>query len=165
MRVLSDSSPLITLAKIGRLDLLPRLFETVTITPEVFAEVVVSGAGLIGSSQISAAKWINVKPVRKSANLAAAHQRLGLGIGELSVILLGQELKADVLLIDDMKARKLAKKEGLAVLGCVGVLHDAFRLKLVSDLPEEYRQLLASGAYVDHVLLETILRILDLPPL
>ena len=165
MTVLSDSSPLITLAKIGRLDLLPHLYERVTITPEVYAEVVVSGAGLAGSSQISAAKWIDVKPVQKPANLADAQQRFSLGIGELSVIMLGQELKADVLLIDDMKARKLAQEEGLAVLGCVGVLHDAFGLKLVSDLPETYRQLLASGAYVDRVLLEGILKILNLPPL
>jgi hypothetical protein len=47
----------------------------------------------------------------------------------------------------------------------VGVLHDAFGLKLVSDLPESYRQLLASGAYVNRVLLENILKILNLPPL
>jgi hypothetical protein len=46
-----------------------------------------------------------------------------------------------------------------------GVLHDAFGLKLVSDLPGAYRQLLASGAYVDRVLLENILKILNLPPL
>lgn len=165
MTVLSDSSPLITLAKIGRLDLLPQLYETVTITPEVNAEVVVSGAGLAGSSQISAAKWIHVKPVQKPANLAAAQQRYGLGAGELSIIMLGRELKADVLLIDDMKARNLAQEEGLAVLGCVGVLHDAFGLKLVSDLPGAYRQLLAAGAYVDRALLQNILNILDLPPL
>jgi predicted nucleic acid-binding protein len=73
--VLSDSSPLITLAKIGRLDLLPKLYEKVTITPEVYAEVVVSGAGLAGSSQIFAAKWIDVKPVQKPADLADAQQR------------------------------------------------------------------------------------------
>ena len=127
--------------------------------------LLVSGAGLAGSSQISAAPWIDVKAVQKPANLVAAQQRFSLGIGELSVIVLSEELKADVLLVDDMKARKLAQEEGLAVLGCVGVLHDAFDLKLVSDLPEAYRQLLASGAYVDRVLLENILKILNLPPL
>jgi len=113
----------------------------------------------------SGAKWIHVKPVQKPANLAAAQQRFGLGIGELSIIMLGLELKADVLLIDDLKARNLARKEGLAVLGCVGVLHDAFGLNLVSDLPGVYRQLLASGAYVHRALLEDILKILNLPPL
>lgn len=77
----------------------------------------------------------------------------------------GQELKADVLLIDDMKARRLAREKGLAVLGCVGVLHDAFCLKLVADLTAAYRQLLASGAYVDRLTLEKILKILNLPPL
>jgi predicted nucleic acid-binding protein len=122
VRVLSDSSPLITLSKMGHLDLLPQLYQRITITPEVYSEVVVSGAGLAGSSQISAAKWIDVKPAGKSSDLAAIQQRFGLGIGELSVIMLGQELKADVLLIDDMKARRLAQEEGLAVLGCVGVL-------------------------------------------
>jgi len=163
--VLSDSSPLITLAKIGYLDLLPQLYEKVTITPEVYAEVVVRGAGMAGSSQISAVKWLDVKPVQKPANPADAQQHYNLGIGEQSVIMLGRELNADVLLIDDMKARKLAQEEGLVVLGCVGVLHDAFGLKLISDLPEAYRQLLASGAYVDRPLLENILKILNLPPM
>ena len=164
MRVVSDSSPLITLAKIGRLELLPRLYQTITITPEVYAEVVVSGAGLAGSSQIAAAKWVDVKPARKTANLAA-QQRFGLGIGELSTIFLSQEWKADVVLIDDSKARKVAQEEGLRVLGCVGVLEDAFSLKLLSDLPEAYRQLLVSGAYVDRQILENSLKALNLPPL
>ena len=80
--------------------------------------------------------------------------------------MLGHELKADVLLLGRvLKARNLAQEEGLAVLGCVGVLHDAFGLKPVSDLPGTYRQLLASGAYVDRVLLENILKTLNQPPL
>jgi hypothetical protein len=90
-----------------------------------------TGAGLAGSAQISTARWIDVKPVGATVDPAAAQQRFG--VGELSVILLGQELKADLVLIDDMKARKLARDKGQAVLGCVGVLHDAFGLKLLSD--------------------------------
>lgn len=165
MIVLSDSSPLIILTKIGQLDVLPQLYETVTITPEVYAEVAVSGAGLVGSSQISAANWIDIRQLQTPTDLADMQNRFGLGIGELSVILLGQELKADLLLIDDMKARKLARQEQLPVLGCVGVLQDAFILKLISDLTQAYRQLLGSGAYVDRVLLENILKMLGLPPL
>ena len=165
MTVLSDSSPLITLAKTGYLDLLHQLYEKVTITPEVYAEIVVAGAGLAGASQVAAAKWIHIQPVRKPDNLASAQQRSGLGMGEVSIIKLAHELKADVLLMDDLKARKHAGEEGLTVLGCMGVLHDAFGLKLLPDLREAYRRLLSSGAYVDRAMLENILKMLRLPPL
>src|SRR5579863_8123090 len=118
--VLSDSSPLITLGKIGLLDLLPELYTTITITPQIYDEVVVKGAGLSGSAQISTARWIEIKPVKSAVDLAAAQQRYGLGIGELSVIMLGHELAADLLLIDDMNARILAQGQGLTFIGCVG---------------------------------------------
>jgi predicted nucleic acid-binding protein len=75
------------------------------------------------------------------------------------------ELKADAVLIDDKDARKAAGKEGLSVLGCVGVLENAFNLKLLADLREAYRQLLASNAYVSWTVLEKSLKALGLPPL
>ncbi len=165
MTVVSDSSPLIILAKIGRLELLPRLYRTITITPQVYAEVVVVGEGLAGSAEIASAKWIDVKPVRNAADLKMARQSYGLGIGELSTIFLGKQLRADLVLIDEAKARKVAQEQELAVLGCVGVLEDAFGLRLLSDLPQAYRQLLASGAYVEPKILENSLKMLNLPPL
>jgi predicted nucleic acid-binding protein len=164
LTVVSDSSPLITLAKIRWLELLPLLYQTIAITPQVYDEVVVRGAGLTGSAEIAGSKWIDVKPVKK-ADLTVAHQRFGLGIGELSAIMLGLELKADLVLIDEMKARKVAQERGLVVLGCVGVLEQAFGSHLLSDLPQAYRQLLASDAYVDPKILEDSLRALNLPSL
>jgi len=76
---------------------LPQLYQTVTISAEVYAVVVVRGAGLAGASQISEARWINVKPVQEPRPLLFAQQRFGLGIGEVSVIILGRELRADLL--------------------------------------------------------------------
>jgi predicted nucleic acid-binding protein len=70
-----------------------------------------------------------------------------------------------LVLIDDIKARKVAQQQGLVVLGCVGVLEDAFGLQLLADLPQAYRQLLSSGAYVDPKILENSLKALKLPPL
>lgn len=164
MTVLSDSSPLITLAKIGYLDLLRQLYTTVIITPEVFAEINAGGAEMAGASQIAAAKWIEIRPARKRTDLASAQQHFGLGIEELSIIMLGQEVNADVVLIDDMKARKSAQKEGL-VVGLRGCPSGCIRPEIIANLVEAYRRLLASGAYVDRALLESILKILNLPPL
>lgn len=165
MTVVSDSSPLITLAKIARLELLSDLYQTITITPQVYHEVVVRGAGLTGSVEIAACKWIEVKPIRNMAALAGAQKSFGLGIGESSAIILGQEVNASLVLIDEIKARKVAREYGMAVLGCVGILEDAFGLHLLSDLASAYRQLASSGAYIDRRILENSLKALNLPPL
>jgi predicted nucleic acid-binding protein len=67
-----------------------------------------------------------------------------------------------LLLIDEIKARKAAQERGLTVLGCVGVLEDAFNSQLLPDLAQVYRQLLASGAYVDRRILENSLKALGM---
>ena len=165
MTIVSDSSPLITLAKIGCLELLLQLYQTIIITPQVYAEVVSKGSGLAGSSEVANASWIVQKAVHDAVGLSTVQAEFGLGMGEVSTIVLGKELNADVLLIDEVKARKAAQQRGLAVLGCIGVLEDGFGRRLVADLPQVYRQLLASGAYVDPRILENSLKALNLPSL
>jgi predicted nucleic acid-binding protein len=100
--------------------MLPRLYQIITITPQVYDEVAVKGSGLPGSAEVAASKWIIVKPVHNPEDLAAEQRRYGLAIGELSAVVLGRELNADLVLIDEIKARKAAQERGLAVLGCVG---------------------------------------------
>jgi len=165
LRIVSDSSPLITLSKIGYLGLLPDLFHVVTITPEVYGEVVVTGEGLAGAAQILGADWIRVHAVSSSFSLSKAGSIHGLGIGELSAITLCRELNADLLLVDDRQARKLAREVGLSMAGCVGLLREGFVRNLVPDLSAAYRHLLAAGARVDRRLLESVLKDLRLPPL
>ena len=98
---ISDSSPLITLARIGCFDLLPKLYGRVYISTEVYSEVVIAGAGLPGATQAAQADWIEVRPVQDIAGLAAAIAKIGLGAGELSTVVLARELSADLVLIDE----------------------------------------------------------------
>ncbi len=58
MVVVSNSSPLIYLAKMGDLILLERLFSEVIVADRVFEEVVVQGAGMPGSEEVRSADWI-----------------------------------------------------------------------------------------------------------
>ena len=74
-------------------------------------------------------------------------------------------MNATLVLIDEIKARKVAREYGMAVLGCVGILEDAFGLHLLPDLAQAYRQLISAGAYVDRKILENSLQALNLPPL
>ena len=149
MTAISNASPLIILAKIGLLDLLLHLHGQVIISPDVHREVVVSGAGLPGSGQVASAQWIKVKDVREPARIARVAAGAGLGLGEASTVLLAQELRADLALIDDLKARKVAEAEGLKIRGSIGTLEAAFRKGHLSDLRQAFRHLVEAGLYLE----------------
>ena len=133
MTVVADSSPLVILTKLGCFDLLNRLFRRIDISAEVHHEVVVAGAGLPGATEVANAKWVEVRNLQNQADLLAAQQNYALGVGELSTILLGKELHANAVLLDDYKARKLATAEGLQVRGSVGLLETLYLRGYLTD--------------------------------
>jgi predicted nucleic acid-binding protein len=163
--VVSDSSPLIILAKLGRFDDLQRLFPQVHISPEVHHEVVVSGAGLPGAIEVSKASWIEAKAVQNPTALYTAQRKYGLGPGEMSTIILAKELGANPVLLDDYGARKLAKSEGLEILGSVGLLEIFYLRHYFTDIRGVFRQMLVHNVYIDQHLLDRRLQALGLPPL
>jgi predicted nucleic acid-binding protein len=160
--VVADSSPLVILTKLGCFDLLNKVFRRLDISAEVYHEVVVAGAGLPGATEVANAKWVEVRNFQNQADLLAAQQNYALGVGELSTILLGKELHASAVLLDDYKARKLATAEGLQVRGSVGLLETFYLRGYLTDLRATFRQLL-TDSYIDQRLLDRRLRALGLP--
>ena len=158
-------SQLITLARINRLDLLRRLYVSIVIPAQVHAEVAIAGAGLPGSGQVSQAVWFDVRHLSDPTALSAAQSRFGLAPGELGAILLAEELRADLVLLDELAARQLARTKGLRVRGCVGVLEAAFRTGELPDLRQAYADLLRQRVYIDRDILNTSLGTFHLPPL
>jgi uncharacterized protein len=163
--VVADSSPLVILAKLDCFELLNKLFSRIYISAEVYQEVAVAGAGLPGASEVEKAEWVEVKTIQNQIDLEAAQQKHVLGAGELSTILLAKELRASTVLLDDFKARKHAKAEGLHVRGTVGLLEGLYVGGHLPDLRAAFNQLLAENVYVDPRLLDRRLRLLRIPPL
>jgi uncharacterized protein len=163
--IVSDSSPLITLSRAQQLDLLREFYGQVVIPREVYEEVTVAGAGLPGAEEVRNAPWIHLRPLLSapSATLKAACS--GLGAGERNAIYLALALKADVVLIDEEKARRAAKSAGLEVAGCIAVLERGARLKKVADLRTVYLSLLEQGIRFDHKILDQSLARLGLTKL
>jgi predicted nucleic acid-binding protein len=91
-----------------------------------------------------------------------AQQNYALGVGELSTILLGKELHANAVLLDDYKARELATAKGLQVRGSVGLLETFYLRGYLTDLRAAFLQLL-TDSYIDQRLLDRRLRALGLP--
>ena len=165
MTVVADSSPLVILAKLQCFELLRQLFQRLTISAEVHYEVAVAGADLPGAAEVAKAEWIEVKRLRDQAALAPAQRKYALGAGEMSTILLAKELGAKLVLLDDYKARKLAKAEGLEILGSVGLLEAFYLHGYLADLRTVFQRLLVNDVYIDQRLLDRRLRALGLPPL
>ncbi len=114
---------------------------------------------------MSKAEWIEVQALQNPAGLYSAQRKYGLGPGEMSTILLAKELGANPVLLDDYRARNLAKAEGLEILGSVGLLETFYLRRYLTDLRSVFRQLLTHNVYIDQRLLDRRLRSLGLPPL
>lgn len=165
MTAVSNASPLITLFKVGALHVLPELFGKLIVATEVFHEVTVIGAGRPGASDVQSAPWIEVKSYTNAAQFARWKTQHGLGSGETATILLAQELSANLAIIDERTARRLATGLGLSVMGCVGILESAAQKNLIADLRIAYQQLLASGTYIDRAILNRSLASFNLSAL
>lgn len=163
MIVVCDSSPLIALAKIDSFLLLQKLYGGLIISREVYEEVVVAGGGLAGAADTSKSTWIEVRQIKNPADLTVAQTRFGLGVGELSTMILAKEIRADLVILDDLGARKLAQKEGLKVQGCIAILEACFRKGFLPDLRQAYDQLLKRGVYLNRQLLNLSLESFNLP--
>jgi predicted nucleic acid-binding protein len=96
--VVSDSSPLIALARIRRLNLPASLFERVLIPPEVHHEVTVAGHGLPGAEEVGNADWIEVRAPRGQVEPSLARACDGFGAGERCAIFVAKSSSVRTLL-------------------------------------------------------------------
>lgn len=117
MIVVSNATPLISLSKIDAFLQLQSLYGTIYISAEVYQEVAVAGAHLPGACESTNAPWIQVKHIQRPSDLAIAQRRFGLGAGELSTLILARETEAELVIIDDLRARKTCAKTGFSSSG------------------------------------------------
>jgi hypothetical protein len=96
--VVSNSSPLIALARIGRLNLLASFYNRILIPAEVHHEVTVAGRGLPGAEEVRNAQWIEVASQKIPPHPSLKQACQNLGAGERGAILLAKSLPADLVL-------------------------------------------------------------------
>ncbi len=155
MKVICDSAVLIGLAKIGKLNLLEKLYEKIYIPWGVYNEVVVSGRSRPGAEEIDKAKWLGKIKVkdRTAVNLLASE----FGQGESEVLVLGKELKADWLILDDARARTAAVSAGYRIIGLAGILLLAKQRDLIEDIKPLFDELVDKNFRLSDKIMQTIL--------
>ena len=129
MIVVSDTSPVLNLARIRRLELLPLLYKQVLIPLAVFEELTASKRDLPPAIDLASEPWLIVA----SANDRQRVQELreNLDPGEAEAIVLAIEYRADLLLVDERRARRTAAASGLTGTGLLGVVAKAKRAGLI----------------------------------
>ncbi len=145
MLVASNSSPLINLSIIGRLELLQHKFSEVLIPQAVWREVVIEGIGKPGAEEVEKSGWTKVKEVQDKLLVASLTQHLD--DGESEAIALALEMGADLVLLDEKDARETAEAFGLNVLGIVGILVWAKREGLILSLKAELDKLVQTAQF------------------
>lgn len=155
--VVSDASPLINLARVQQFELLAAFYGQVIIPRAVYDEVVVRGQGREGSAEVRSVSWIEIREPQD--DLAVQSLAAELGRGEASAIILAKERRAGLLLIDEIRGRRVAQQLGLKVLGTLGILARAKREGRVPTLRQVLNLLRARGTWIGEELYEEVLRL------
>jgi len=142
--VVSDSTCLIGLERIGELNILPALFDPIMIPPEVEREF---------GNKFS---WLQIENLTSGVLVAAL--RLTVDAGEAEAIALASE-KSCLLVSDDKQARLAAKRLGVAVIGTIGVLVRAKQGGVISALKPILDDLELNNFFINRVLREEALKL------
>ena len=155
--VVADSSPLISLALIQQLELLPQLYKEVLVPSAVWNEVTVKGVGLPGAAAVSKKGWLQVKVIRQEVvePIAVLVDR-----GEAEAIALAKSTPDSIALLDDAQARRVSKRLDVPCIGTLGILRKAKKAGLLLEIGRFTNQLQAKCGklYIRSSLIEAVLR-------
>ena len=138
MRAISNSSVLIALSSIGQLPVLAQRFPDGILIPQaVWYEVVETGAGRAGAIDVAAGLnvWLSVQAVENKTLISVLQQDLDRGEAEAIALLLEQP--AEALLLDEKKARQVARRMNLPIVGTLGLLIWAKRQGAIVNVQEQ----------------------------
>lgn len=154
-KVVVNSTPLIILGKINRLDILRNVYAEILIPRAVFDEVTVRNDE--ASKQLKAAgEWIRVEYIKDRSEKKMYKAKLH--DGEVEVMVLAKEQNADLLVIDDYAAKKTAKYLGFSVTGTLGVLLKAKEQGEIASVAPLISEIKNNGFYISKEVEQMVLR-------
>ena len=151
MIVVSDTSPLNYLVLLGIIDVLPKIYETVIVPPEVMRELTDN------DTPDPVKEWASNPPdwleIRQNTGLIIDKY---LDPGESAAIALAIELKPDYIAIDELYGRGIAIQHKLEIVGTVGIIERAHRKGLL-DLKTTLDALLQTSFRISQKLIDDVL--------
>lgn len=144
--IIPDTSTLILFHKIGEFNLLQKVYGELTTTREVSKEF---GEKL--------PDWVKIHVVLDKKYQAFLETQVDCG--EASAIALAAEYENVLLLLDDLKARKLATRLKFKITGSLGIIHKAKRMAIIDKVQPLIEKLLSTDFRVSENIIEEILKL------
>jgi len=152
LNVVVNSTPIISLYDIGKLDILSKMYATVYIPYGVYEEVCIDG----DMSKNALLSFPNFSIQHVTNENAKKYFKTALHKGRVEVMILADELNADICVIDDKLAREYAKHLGLKITGTLGVLVKAKERGLVKSVTSLMDAMIQNEIYISDELYENI---------
>lgn len=132
MLVVSDTTPIISFVKMGKLEILGKLFGEVVLPFAVYNELTSNETFATEATIINACKFFKVVKIENDEYVSLLRRATGLDLGESEAIVYSDTNKADLLIVDEVKARKVATSMNLKITGTIGLLTVANRTGLLN---------------------------------
>lgn len=159
MVIISDTTPLISLLKINRLELLEKMYKSVIIPQAVYDELTINNRFTDEAETIRNCSFLEICQVTDSNSVKLLQETTGLDLGESEAIVLSENMNANLLLMDEIRGRAVAKAHGLSVIGVVGILSTAYKLHLLNtkDIQDCIEKLKQNRRHIGENLLTALL--------
>lgn len=152
--VVSNTTPIISLLKLSRLDLLEKLYSQISIPNAVYQEIE-AGKNKKYYQDLSKIDWINIVEIKDKQ---AVKYFIDLDIGEAEAIVLATEVNADLIILDEKLGRFHAKHAELKVTGTIGILIKAKKQGLIEKLSPLLKELTDKDVWISDNLKKEILK-------
>lgn len=152
-KIVSNTTPIISLLKIGKLIILKKLYTKIIVPQEVYNEIE-NGKEKEYYADLSLLDWIEVIPIKDKKSI---FYFLDLDKGEAETIILAIEIKADLVIIDEKLGRFHAKHADLKITGTLGILLKAKKQGIIKKIKPLLLELKEKGIWLNDNLFEKVL--------
>ena len=159
MIVVSDTTPLICLLKLDLLVVLQKMYREVALPEAVFDELAANTVFQEEAQAIRGCAFLRKEAVRNRFAVRVLEAEMLLDRGESEALVLAEDLQADLLLVDERRARAIAKQRGIPISGTLGVLLEAKRRGYVPLLRPLLETLRECNIHLSPALIHEILRL------
>lgn len=147
-----NTTPLISLSCVGRLDLLQHLFGGIILAEAVYREIKAKPS--YGYAEIDQ-PWIEIRPIAGELNRSFLHTQLDAG--EAETIILAQDIAADVVVIDENLGYRMAQQNGLPVVRTLSLLLRAKEKGYITAIKPILEAMMTRGRWYSASVCRTLL--------